>query len=153
MLKLQNLKRLFKDVWFMITSRFPHRCGGKGYIAITSAIIIMALILVIAGVVSFSSYFNRSGSLGASLKESSRALAEGCVEHALLELAVGGVYGGNETVAVTASESCQILPIETSGSQKIIKTKATVENLATNIKITVNLQPLTIVSWEEVQEH
>ncbi|KKU15342.1 hypothetical protein A3A20_01655 [Candidatus Wolfebacteria bacterium RIFCSPLOWO2_01_FULL_45_19] len=126
---------------------------NKGYIAITSAIIIMALILTVAGVVSFSSYFNRSGSLGASLKERSRAFAEACADHALLKLALDDSYGGNEAVFVTPSESCEILQIETAGSQKTIKTTAVVEKTTTNIKVITSVQPLTVISWEEVPEH
>jgi len=42
------------------------------------------------------------------------------------------------------------LPIETSGSDRILKTKAIVESTTSNIKVVFNAADMTIVSWEEL---
>ncbi len=124
--------------------------SNRGYIAVTSAIIIAVLMLTIAGIVSFSSYMSRFNAFDAASKERSRAFAEACADRALLNIAQNPSYGGNETVALTASESCNILPVENQGAQKIIKTTAAVEGIVSDIRVAVTLSPLTIVSWEEV---
>jgi hypothetical protein len=128
----------------------PGRSNNRGYIAITSAIVISALLLVISGIVSFSSYLSRFNVLDVSSKEESRALAEACVEKALLKLALNASYGGNEVLAITAGRSCRILPVESAGGQKIVKTTAAFGGAVSNLKVVMVLSPPTIISWEEV---
>lgn len=124
---------------------------NKGYIAITSAVIISALLLTIAVAVSFTSYLSRFNVLSVYFKERSYALAEACAEKALLNLTLDNNYAGNESIAVSSEESCNILPIELLGNQKIIKTTASSSGVISNIRVRVIFPaPLTIVSWEEV---
>jgi hypothetical protein len=123
----------------------------NGYIAITSAIIISLLLMVIVFALSFSSFFGRYNIFDSQTKEISQALAEACAEKALLNLSQNSSYPGNETITVKSPDTCDILTIETSGSQKTIKTRATFQKTATNIKIIASTTPnLSIVSWEEV---
>ena len=121
----------------------------KGYIAITSAVIISVLIMGVVFAVSFSGFFNRFNILDSSLKETANSLAEACVETALVKLAENINYGGNENIAI-GSEQCAILALETNGNQKIIKTKAIVQNAVANFKVTINAASLSIISWEEL---
>lgn len=121
----------------------------NGYLAITSAIILSIIAMVLAVGLSFSSYFGLSDIQDANLKEISVALAEACVDKALLSLAQNINYAGNETVAV-GSSACSILPIETSSTYKIIKTKANFSGAWTNLKITAaTSSPFEILKWEE----
>ncbi len=121
----------------------------KGYIAITSAIIISLLLMAITFALSFSSFFGRHNVFDSQTKEISYALAEACAEKALLNLAQNSSYAGNETITVKSPDTCDILTIETAGSQKTIKTRATFQKTTTNIKVVANMPP-QIVSWEEV---
>ena len=121
----------------------------KGYIAITSAVIISVLIMGVVFAVSFSGFFNRFNILDSSLKETANSLAEACAETALVKLAENSNYGGNENIAI-GDEQCAISALETNGNQKIIKTKAIVQNAVANFKITVDAATLSIVSWEEL---
>lgn len=132
------------------------KCFGfepnKGFIALTSSIIISALILIIAFTLSLSTFFGRFNVLNAGFKEISYGLAEACADTALLKLAQNSSYGGNETINVDA-DTCLILPIESLTGQKIVKTKADFRGAVTNIKITASSSPagvLTIALWEEL---
>lgn len=121
----------------------------NGYIALTSAVIIVMIIISIISALSLASYFSRSNVLTSEFKDVSLSLAEGCAEKALLKYSQDASYIGNENILI-GTRQCAILPIETSGSNKIIKTKATVESVTSNIKVTVNSADLTLISWEEL---
>lgn len=120
-----------------------------GYIALTSAIIISVFLMVIALTISSSSFSNRFSILDSEIKEKSSALAEGCVQVALLRLAQNSAYAGNEDVSIDG-KTCSILPIETGIGQKIIKTRAAVQGFNTNFKVVVNSSDLSIISWDEL---
>lgn len=120
-----------------------------GYIAITSAVIISILILVITLALSFLTFSSRFNISDSERKERNKALAEACVELAVLRLAQSAAYAGNEDILV-GNEKCSILPIETNGEQKTIKTKAAVSGLAANLKVVINVSDFSVVSWEEL---
>ena len=121
----------------------------KGYIAMTSAIIIAMLVMAIVFAINLTGYFNRSNVLTSELKDVSLALAEGCAEKALLKYSENTLYAGNENITI-GGKQCSILPIETSGNNKILKTKAIVQSSASNIKVTFDSMDMTIISWEEL---
>ena len=127
------------------------RCqmSQSGYIALISSIIISILVLGIALAISSTGYFSRFDILKNEFKERSSALAEACVDTALLKLAKNQSYNGNENINV-GNDQCSILIIETASGQKIIKTKAIFQNAVTNLKITVNNTNLSVIYWEEV---
>ncbi|MBI3459075.1 hypothetical protein HY061_02330 [Candidatus Azambacteria bacterium] len=125
--------------------------NNSGYIAIISTIIISLLLMGIIFAVNSSSFLTRSNLLNSEFKEQSFALAEACVDSALLKLAQNASYSGNENVLI-GNDQCSILPMETLSSQKIIKTKAILKKAITNLKITVNSSNLSIISWEEVSK-
>lgn len=120
----------------------------RGYIALTSAIIISMLIMTIIFSISLAGYFSRSNVLISEYKDASLALAEGCAEKALLKYAEDNSYVGNEIITINPGQ-CMILPIEISGNNKIVKTKAVVQSATSNIKVIFNGADGTIVSWEE----
>ncbi|MBI1838963.1 MAG: hypothetical protein HYR95_01530 [Candidatus Colwellbacteria bacterium] len=110
---------------------------------------ISLLVMAITFSVSLTGYFARFNTLTTEFKEISSFLAEACVEKALLSLAANSNYAGNENITVNGRQ-CAIFPIEISGSDKIIKTKATVENAVTNLKVQAASVNLSITSWEEL---
>jgi len=121
----------------------------SGYIALVSSIIISILLLAVTFAVSSNNFSSRFNVLNAEFKERSLALAEACVDTALLKLAQNPSYSGNESISV-GNDQCSILAIETLPGQKIIKTKAIFQNSFTNLKITVQASDLSVISWEEV---
>lgn len=122
---------------------------SAGYIALTSAIITSILIMIIVFALGGAAILNRSDILDATHKEGSLALAEACVEVALLKLAENPNYLGNETLVV-GEDQCQILLLETQGNEKIIKTEANLGGAVSHIKVSAESQNLDINSWEEV---
>ncbi|OGY58983.1 MAG: hypothetical protein A3E61_02230 [Candidatus Colwellbacteria bacterium RIFCSPHIGHO2_12_FULL_43_12] len=136
-----------KTKFYILYSKFSRSRGG--YIALTSAVIIVMIIISIISALSLASYFSRSNILTSEFKDLSLGLAEGCAEKALLKYSQDSSYIGNENILI-GGRQCSILPIETSGSNKIIKTEATVESVTSNIKVTVNSADLTLISWEEL---
>ena len=115
----------------------------------TSTIIIAMLVMTIVFTINLIGYFGRYNVLTSELKDVSLSLAEGCAEKALLKYAEDNSYAGNEPITVGARQ-CNILSIETSGNNRIIKTKAIVESTTSNIKVVFNAADMTIVSWEEL---
>jgi hypothetical protein len=120
----------------------------SGYIAVISAVIITTIVIVIALVFSSGNFLGRFDTLGFETKDAARKVAEGCLEHAKLQLALGS-YEGNETISV-GTEACDILPIEISGFDKIIKATATVMERTANLELTVDGATLENISLEEV---
>ena len=121
----------------------------KGYIALISTIIISAVLIAIASALSFYGFENRYNALDYEFKEKSKALAEGCVNTAILKLAENPNFKGNETINIE-NDFCLIREIKTNGLQKIIETQSTIGNAYTNLKITVDQNTLSIISFEEI---
>jgi hypothetical protein len=121
----------------------------KGYIAIISAVIISFLLMGATLTLSLTGFFNRSNILSSEFKEMSNSLAEACVSTALFKIAENKDYLGNESITVDNS-ACSIMPIESLGGQKIIKTTATVQNSTTNLRVAIDKITLQIMSWEEI---
>jgi hypothetical protein len=121
----------------------------SGYIALVSSIIISILLLMVTFAISSSNLSGRFNVLNAEFKERSLALAEACVDTALLKLAQNQSYSGNENIFV-GNDQCSILAVETLSGQKIIKTKAIFQNSVTNLKITAQASDLSVISWEEM---
>src|SRR3989304_4027993 len=86
-----------------------------GYIAIISALIISAIIVVVVVTIGQASFLGRAGIARTHYKERSRSLAQACANTALLKLASSSSYGGNETINV-ASDTCQIFTIVSSST-------------------------------------
>jgi len=119
----------------------------KGYIALTTSIILGAVLLIL--VISFAmlTFFNREGVLKSQFKDRSHFLATACVEKALLEFAKTASYSGSEVVTI-GSEQCSIGAIESDPPNTIIRTTATVSRSQTNLKLMVD-EDINIISLEE----
>ncbi len=121
---------------------------NNGYIALVSALIIAGVIILFVATVGLSSFFARSYISDSYYKERSRTFAEGCAQAGLLKLAQNASYAGNETVNVTASDTCRIVSVVASGTGKILTVQGAFQDAYTNLKITVASG--TINQWEEV---
>lgn len=124
--------------------------GTRGYIALMSALMISGIIVIIILTLGQISFLNRINISDTHFKNKSRALAEACVNTALLDLAATSSYAGNETITV-ASDTCKIFPITASGTLRIISAQGAFENSFTNYKVAIPSSSVSIVSWEEVQ--
>ena len=122
---------------------------NRGFIAITTTIILSVILLLVATSLSFSGFFTRYNILDSELKKVSVALAEGCIDQALLKLATNSSFSFPETVNINEN-SCQIISVTSGAYPKTIKTKADYKNYVTNLEVVVGSDALNITRWEEV---
>ncbi|MEK9180396.1 MAG: hypothetical protein AAB897_03215 [Patescibacteria group bacterium] len=123
--------------------------ASGGYIALVSALVITAIIILVVATIGYMAFFGRAGSAGAHYKERSRALAEACVSTALLKLASSS-YTGNETINV-ASNTCRIFTIVSTSTGRIVDAQGIFQRSYTNYRITVPTSTVSIISWEELK--
>ncbi|MBI4094625.1 MAG: hypothetical protein HY435_00310 [Candidatus Liptonbacteria bacterium] len=121
----------------------------NGYIAVTSALIISGIVFVLIFALGTTSYFGRFNILHSRLKAQSRALAESCVQIALLKFAEDDEYAGNETVAIDGN-TCDILPLIVNGTQRTIQTKAEYKGTFTSLNVALDSDTFELLNWEEV---
>ena len=127
----------------------PINIKKDGYIILLVSIIVTVGILLISLAVSNLTFLGRFDTLGIESKNTAREVAGGCLQYARLQLSLNSLYAGNETRNI-GSYSCQVLPIETpNASQKVIKTRAVVNNRVSNLKLTIATPGNSFVSLEE----
>jgi len=124
-----------------------NRCRD-GYIAITSAIIIAALVLTLSLTLGTGAVLTRNAILASELQELSRSLAEACVDTALLRIAQNPAYAGDETIAV-ASSTCRIFPVSSSSSRHAVSAQGVFQGATANVRVLVDAGTLSVISWEE----
>lgn len=131
---------------------YPAKQYEGGFIALITAIVLSLGLLTVAVVLNQSGFLTRSALLESEYKERSAALAEACVDIALLRLAANPAYGGGEAVLVKGSE-CQIRPVQIdvpASGQMSVETRARVHEAVTNLRIVANASDLSILSWNEL---
>ncbi len=120
--------------------------SNNGFVALMSAIIISVVLLLLATSLSLTGFYDRSNILDRELKEKSSALAEACVDTAILKLANDPTYSGNEIITVSGGETCRIESI----SGGTIISKANYNNTYfTNLEVDVDSN-FSVTRWEEV---
>lgn len=123
--------------------------NNRGYIAVTTAIILSIVIMVVAIALGSSNLLTRLNFVAFTNKQTTYFVARSCLSHALFQLIKNISYAGNENVNA-GSYQCSIQPIETSGLNKIIKARAQINGATTNFKLTVTTATLSTVSLEEL---
>src|SRR5512146_2551685 len=98
--KNKKVKKIFAQRMFH-APRFMFY-DKSGYVALLSALIISAVVIVIILTLGQGTYLHRINIADAHYKTKSRALAEACVETALLDLTTNPNYAGNETINVAS---------------------------------------------------
>lgn len=119
----------------------------SGYIAITSALLVSGLIVLVAVSLGLSSYLAQTSLTRSYYKEVSRALAEGCLDESFLKFAEDPAYAGDETVTI-GDDMCEIISVEPSGADRAFRVNAVFLQTVTNIEAIV-AEDLVIESWEE----
>lgn len=122
----------------------------QGLIALTTALIILAIALVVGIGLGLRSISETKMGLQKSQSSEAYYLANLCVEQALMKLKEDSSYTGNETTS-TESGICEILPIE---GNWIVKVSATSSGQVKKMKIVISqINPKMIIdSWQEVAE-
>ncbi len=126
-----------------------HFIKDGGYVAITSAIVLSLVIFIVGSVLGSYSFLTRFNVVDFDNKQGSLSLARSCLDIALLKLANDSTYAGSETFSVDQYQ-CAVRPIQTSGGNKIIESRAQLNGATTNLKLTVDAFTLSTASLEEL---
>jgi hypothetical protein len=121
----------------MTQRKLKHR-DEQGFIALISAIVISVLLLNITFTLSFSGYSSRFNILNAEFKSISAALANACVDTAIVKLIEDSSYAGGETIEIDPGKFCEIISV-TGSTEKTIKTQADFNSAHTNLEVVVEL--------------
>ena len=127
-----------------------------GFIALIATIVISSLLVATAFTLSMTSFFARSSLLENEYKERSIALAEACVDEALLRLANNPSYDpivAADGVMSVGASTCTITSVQHDfpiAGQETIKTKGIFQHSVTNIQVVAHNIDLSIVSWIEI---
>jgi len=129
--------------------------SNRGFVALMTAIILTAILLIVTITLNQTSFFTRGILLDSEYKERSFALAEACVDVARLKLANNILYNPTNEIVPIGTRECVIRSVynhPTIGAQKVIETRATSSESVTNLKVTVEpqVEDIKIVSWEEI---
>ena len=128
----------------------------KGFIALTSALIISSVMLLIATGGSLAGFYTRMTALNDEYKERSSALAESCVNHTLITLAGTPTYTGVATTTVSGIQNGQCFTGAVSKSGVApndtyqFKTRAIYGNAYTLISVVAKTSDLSITSYTEI---
>jgi len=126
----------------------PSRSNG-GFAALTSTIIIAAVLLILAVSVASSGFQGRFSVFDGEVKEVSRGLAEGCVETVRLKMAQDEMYEGEDTVKI-GDKSCYICNFDPTDNPRTVFVQASTSNAFTNLKVEINGVTFEAEEWEEI---
>lgn len=120
----------------------------KGYAAITSVIVVLAVIVLVGIATSIMSIGNAQMSLGQSHSEEAIALVESCIEDALL------YYNNNGTVPTTRTVplgSCNITVDSTTATSATFTTTATIAPYTRSIQVLANrVGSVAVANWVQI---
>lgn len=126
----------------------------KGYIALTSILLISMIVMALVLSVSFLGIGEFGMILTKNEAEEASFMADLCAEQALMKIESVLNYSGNESVTLGAM-TCAILPIEGSGNfNRVVKTQSAVSGNTRKVKIEISqISPkMQISSWQEVAD-
>ena len=124
-------------------------CRPRGFIALMSAVVISVVLLLLATTGSLIGFNSRFNILESEYKERSSALAEACVDQALLQLAHDASWEGDAT-STLGSEQCYVGPVSPpAGGHITLKTRANFQNSYSHFEVVINAVDLSVVSWKE----
>ena len=121
----------------------------KGYIAITTSIVLSLVILAVAVTFGSAGFFTRFDTVDFNDKRESYFLARSCMNYARYRLGLSSSYSGNQSVTISY-RTCNVGSVTTSGSNKIIQAWSVVSGATTNLRLTVKRVDLSTVSLEEL---
>lgn len=137
-----------------LNSKFKILNSNTGFIALTSLVIISAIVLAVSIGVSLRSVDGTKIGMAQEFGLSARVAAERCAEEALMRLKNDLLYTGGESI-IEDGESCDIRPVGGSGNtNRIIETQSTVSGYTKKIRVIASqINPLIVIaSWEIVAD-
>jgi len=123
--------------------------NSQGFMALFSVIIISLLLLVVAVTLNFTGFFARFNVLDTELKARASALADACLDHAMLAIAEDDSYTGDENINVEG-DPCHIYHIDVADTVATITTHAEYSNANATFKAEFDFESFTITSYREL---
>ena len=121
-----------------------------GFVMLMTVLILGTLLLAVTVIGSLTSIKEGQENIGYQNKQFAKAVATGCMEHALNQLARNATYAGNEIYTI-GTVPCTIYPITISGGNWIIGVQVDMGIQTAKLKTTLTSQaPIRIGSWQEV---
>ena len=125
----------------------------RGFIALISAVIISAIIMVVVITGSMTGLYTRFAILEAEFKQRSASLAVACAEVLLLKLGEDTAYAGPTLNHPVGSDTCSILAAQNpGGTPRIFKVQGVFQHAYTTYELTVDVDTLVLSSWKEVAQ-
>lgn len=130
----------------------------KGYIALITVLIVMAVVLTTASTVAFLGIGEGQSGFAIFKGEETLDLIEGCAEDALLKSRVNPSYGEPVGTAITINlpqGSCSMTVISKTGSPVVtwtmqVTTVSTLYKRTVEIVFQRSLTEITLTSWKEI---
>ena len=129
-----------------------HSAKEKGYILLTSVLIVTAVGLTIALALIVLGLGTAKNSLNVSQYNQAKALANGCAEKVLQEIRNSSSFSGNGTF-VFDEGSCIYTVTNTGGENREISVAATISNITRNIFIAIDtINPkIHVTTWHDAE--
>lgn len=122
----------------------------KGYIVLTSVIIISLILVTMTSALALVNYYSRFGVLEGEYKKRSFALADSCIDYALSRLITTSPYVGEECLNIGESK-CKVAGVTTGNYPKTILGQGVYQKSYTNLQVEVN-SDFSIISWKELPQ-
>ena len=119
----------------------------RGFVALTSVVIISAVLIVLLFTLDVASFFSRFDALGAEDKRVSLGLAEACISKGMLKFAGGDFSASASPEPVEGGNTCRICSITPSGA---IMARAVYHGAYSNLSVTINPTTYVVTSWVEL---
>jgi hypothetical protein len=129
-----------------------------GFVALMSAVVISAILLGLMASVGLASFYARFDALGIENKRESAALAESCINVALLALATSSDPAHysvtNQPIVIdnnrNGNMTCVIKDVIHNGANVTIDAYAATDNSFGNVSVTASLSPkIQLISWNQ----
>lgn len=128
----------------------------RGYIAVASALIVSAILLVAVFTESSGIFFARFGQLDEENKERSLTLAFSCLYQALYAYAEDSTFAPNHEVLDIGNrengtpENCTVDSITSSAQTLTLIVHSNMDSAYTAFSAEVKVSPLSITHWQEI---
>ena len=130
-----------------LQNRAPNKAKQNGYVAITSMLVVTAVVIVVGYIVTLSAIGNAQMALGGTQADGAKALAETCVEEVLLKI---NMTAAVPTIVTTPLGDCAVTTDAQSGNNYTVSVTATRNNRTKKITVTISrTTTVAVTSWLE----
>ena len=125
---------------------------NSGFIALTSVLVISALLIIIGASLGYAGFFSRVNILDGEFKETSLGLAEACAEITRVEIANDVNYAAHTTFPLVRSFSGQSCTVVSVSGTYTVRAQGQSGDSFSNIEAVFSrtADDVAVVSWKEL---